>query len=151
MPAGAEFSEEIKRWPSEHYAKVAEMKIREGWQVWLFGSKNDHGVGEDIRQRLIPGLREEGGEPQWRHVVGRAIDLLSCADAVVSSDSGLMHVAAALNRPLVAVYGSTSPGFTPPLATRSKWYAWVWIAARALGAPAVPVTTTACASCCRSR
>ncbi|MBU0938542.1 MAG: lipopolysaccharide heptosyltransferase II, partial [Gammaproteobacteria bacterium] len=53
---GAEFGES-KRWPSEHYAKVAELKIREGWQVWLFGSKNDHSVGEDIRQRLIPGLR----------------------------------------------------------------------------------------------
>jgi heptosyltransferase-2 len=114
---GAEFGES-KRWPSEHYAAVAEQKIREGWQVWLFGSKNDHGVGEDIRSRLIPGLREESVNLSGETSLAQAIDLLSCADAVVSNDSGLMHVAAALNRPLVAVYGSTSPGFTPPLADK---------------------------------
>ena len=114
---GAEFGES-KRWPSEHYAKVAEQKIREGWQVWLFGSKNDHGVGEEIRSRLIPGLREESVNLSGETSLAEAIDLLSCADAVVSNDSGLMHVAAALNRPLVAVYGSTSPGFTPPLADK---------------------------------
>jgi heptosyltransferase-2 len=112
---GAEFGE-AKRWPSEHYAKVAEIKIREGWQVWLFGSKSDHAVGEDIRSRLIPGLREEASNLAGETSLAQAIDLLSCSDAVVSNDSGLMHVAAALDRPLVAVYGSTSPGFTPPLA-----------------------------------
>ncbi|WP_445937537.1 lipopolysaccharide heptosyltransferase II [Pseudomonas sp.] len=112
---GAEFGE-AKRWPSEHYAKVAELKIRAGWQVWIFGSKNDHPVGEDIRSRLIPGLREEAVNLAGETSLAEAIDLLSCAGAVVSNDSGLMHVAAALNRPLVAVYGSTSPGFTPPLA-----------------------------------
>ena len=112
---GAEFGES-KRWPAEHYAKVAETKIREGWQVWLFGSKKDHPVGESIRERLIPGLREESMNLSGDTSLAEAIDLLSCADAVVSNDSGLMHVAAALNRPLVAVYGSTSPGFTPPLA-----------------------------------
>ncbi|YCH22212.1 lipopolysaccharide heptosyltransferase II [Pseudomonas sp. D1-3] len=112
---GAEFGE-AKRWPSEHYAKVAETKIREGWQVWLFGSKKDHPVGEDIRSRLIPGLREEAVNLSGETSLAQAIDLLSCAASVVSNDSGLMHVAAALNRPLVAVYGSTSPQFTPPLA-----------------------------------
>ncbi|QLC73521.1 lipopolysaccharide heptosyltransferase II [Pseudomonas sp. LPB0260] len=112
---GAEFGE-AKRWPSEHYARVAEAKIRAGWQVWLFGSKNDHPVGEDIRARLIPGLREEAVNLAGETSLAEAIDLLSCATAVVSNDSGLMHVAAALNRPLVAVYGSTSPQFTPPLA-----------------------------------
>ncbi|MEH6366835.1 MAG: lipopolysaccharide heptosyltransferase II [Pseudomonas marincola] len=112
---GAEFGE-AKRWPSEHYAKVAELKIRAGWQVWLFGSKNDHAVGEEIRARLIPGLREEAMNLAGETSLAEAIDLMSCAAAVVSNDSGLMHVAAALNRPLVAVYGSTSPQFTPPLA-----------------------------------
>lgn len=112
---GAEFGES-KRWPSEHYARVAEHKIREGWQVWLFGSKKDHPVGEDIRSRLIPGLREEVVNLSGETSLAQAIDLLSCAASVVSNDSGLMHVAAALNRPLVAVYGSTSPQFTPPLA-----------------------------------
>ena len=112
---GAEFGE-AKKWPSEHYAKVAELKIREGWQVWLFGSKNDHPVGEAIGARLIPGLREEAHNLAGETSLAEAIDLLSCANAVASNDSGLMHVAAALNRPLVAIYGSTSPGFTPPLA-----------------------------------
>ena len=112
---GAEFGES-KRWPSEHYAKVADALIRQGWQVWLFGSKKDHPVGESIRQELIPGLREEVTNLCGETSLAEAIDLLSCAQSVVSNDSGLMHVAAALNRPLVAVYGSTSPGFTPPLA-----------------------------------
>lgn len=114
---GAEFGE-AKRWPAEYYAKVAEVKIRSGWQVWLFGSKNDQPGCEDIRGRLIPGLREECVNLAGATSLAEAIDLLSAASAVVSNDSGLMHVAAALNRPLVAVYGSTSPQFTPPLADR---------------------------------
>ncbi len=111
---GAEFGES-KRWPAEHFAQVAEQRIRDGWQVWLFGSKNDHPVGELIIDELIPGLREEAVNLAGETSLAEAIDLLSCADAVVSNDSGLMHVAAALGRPLVAVYGSTSPAFTPPL------------------------------------
>ena len=112
---GAEFGE-AKRWPASAYAKVAEEKIRLGWQVWVFGSEKDHPGGEQIQELLIPGLREEVTNLAGKTSLAQAIDLMSYADAVVSNDSGLMHVAAALNRPLVAVYGSTSPDFTPPLA-----------------------------------
>ena len=73
---GAEFGE-AKKWPAEHYAKVAEAKIREGWQVWLFGSKNDHPVGEQIRERLIPGFREESVNLAGETSLAEAIDLLS--------------------------------------------------------------------------
>ncbi|QAX81561.1 lipopolysaccharide heptosyltransferase II [Candidatus Pseudomonas adelgestsugas] len=114
---GAEFGDS-KRWPVEHYAKVAEMKIYDGWQVWLFGSKNDFSVGENIYKRISPSLRKKLINLSGYTTLAEAIDLLSCANLVVSNDSGLMHVAAALNLPLVAVYGSTSPNFTPPLANK---------------------------------
>ena len=112
---GAEFGP-AKRWPQRHFASLAEAMIERGWQVWLFGSDNDRAVAQQIIESLA-----EPGHAHSRNLAGQtalseAIDLLSCATTVVSNDSGLMHIAAALGRPLVALYGSTSPAFTPPLA-----------------------------------
>lgn len=114
---GAEFGE-AKRWPSEHYAAVAEARIRMGWQVWLFGSEKDREIAGQIRAAVDPALQDALFNLCGDTSLAEAIDLMSCATAVVSNDSGLMHVAAALQRPLVAVYGSTSPKFTPPLTER---------------------------------
>lgn len=111
---GAEFGE-AKRWPAEHYAAVASAKIRLGWQVWLFGSAKDHPVGKAIKNALPLEQAVFCSNLAGATSLAEAIDLLACASAVVSNDSGLMHVAAALQRPLVAVYGSSSPQFTPPL------------------------------------
>jgi heptosyltransferase-2 len=107
---GAEFGSS-KRWPESYYAKVALIKRKEGWAVWLFGSANDKAVAARIQE-------ETGGQCldfTGKTGLDEAIDLLSLATTVVTNDSGLMHIAAALARPLIAVYGSTDPGYTPPL------------------------------------
>jgi heptosyltransferase-2 len=107
---GAEYGE-AKRWPAAHYAEVARHYLDQGWLVWLMGSDKDRPVTAEINSLC----RQRCGDLAGRTRLGDAIDLMSLADQVVSNDSGLMHVAAALNRPLVAIYGSSDPGFTPPL------------------------------------
>jgi heptosyltransferase-2 len=111
---GAEFGP-AKQWPEQHYAEVAAHYLQQGWQVWVMGSARDHAVGETIVQLLPAALRANCHNLCGRTTLGEAVDLLAAAAAVVSNDSGLMHVAAALGRPLVVVYGSTSAAFTPPL------------------------------------
>lgn len=112
---GAEFGP-AKRWPSNHYAKIAQAKLNEGWQIWLFGSPKDQPVAIEIQQAVNNACIDLTGKTS----LGEAVDLLSQASLVVSNDSGLMHIAAALERPLVVVYGSSSPRFTPPLNDKVK-------------------------------
>lgn len=114
---GAEFGN-AKQWPEQHYAAVANAKIRDGWQVWILGSRNDGQTAEDIVRLLDKSGREHCHNLCGRTELVDTIDLIATADAVVTNDSGLMHIAAAVNTPLVVVYGSTSPEFTPPLAER---------------------------------
>jgi len=116
---GAEFGP-AKRWPEEHFARVAEERIARGWQVWLLGSGRDGPVTGALLNKLPPEARAHCHDLAGRTRLEEAIDLMSTAGAVVSNDSGLMHIAAALARPLVVVYGSSSPGFTPPLAERVR-------------------------------
>ena len=111
---GAEYGP-AKRWPAAHFAALARELAARGHTIWLFGSPKDHAVAEEI-SALAPGL--------CRNLCGtttleQAVDLLALTELVVCNDSGLMHVAAALDRPIVALYGSSSPGFTPPLSDRA--------------------------------
>ena len=116
---GAEFGP-AKRWPQQHYAAVAQNFIERGWRVALFGSTNDVEVAEAIRDLLTNDARQHCNSLAGQTSLAEAVDILSQAAAVVSNDSGLMHMAAALSRPMVVVYGSTSPAFTPPLSDHVK-------------------------------
>jgi len=112
---GAEYGP-AKCWPPEYYGELAAGLLGRGWAVWLFGSEKDRQVCATVN--AVAGDRCE--DLSGRTTLAQAVDLMSRADAVVSNDSGLMHVAAALGRPLVAIYGSSDPGFTPPLNKESR-------------------------------
>ncbi len=111
---GAEYGE-AKRWPAEYYAEVANAALNNGWQVWLFGSDKDIPVTDEINRFTQNRCLDLGGKTK----LGQAIDLMSMCDAVVSNDSGLMHVAAALDKKLVAIYGSSDPYHTPPMSSKA--------------------------------
>uniref|UniRef100_UPI0009BBE5A7 lipopolysaccharide heptosyltransferase II n=1 Tax=Vibrio harveyi TaxID=669 RepID=UPI0009BBE5A7 len=114
---GAEFGP-AKKWPEAHYAEVAIQMAKSGHQVWLFGSQKDLETCNNIKP-LVP----QEHQHQIHVLAGQtslieAVDLLAACQTVVANDSGLMHVAAAVGCNVVAVYGSTSPKYTPPLAEK---------------------------------
>ena len=112
---GAEYGE-AKRWPAEYYAVVANHALKNGWQVLLFGSVADVPVTSQINALTQNKCVDLGGKTK----LGEAIDLMSICDTVISNDSGLMHVAAALNKNLVAIFGSSDPYHTPPMNSHAK-------------------------------
>ena len=114
---GAEFGE-AKKWPAAHYAAVAVQWLEHNGQVWILGSANDNADARAIVTDVPAQVAGNCHDLTGRTSLADAIHLMACADQVISNDSGLMHIAAALGRPLVVVYGSTSPAFTPPLADR---------------------------------
>jgi heptosyltransferase II len=107
---GAEYGE-AKRWPPAYYAEVANAALDKQWQVLLFGSDKDVPITQAINQITQSKCIDLGGKTK----LGDAIDIMSLCNTVVSNDSGLMHIAAALDKKLIAIYGSSDPHHTPPM------------------------------------
>jgi len=108
MMPGAEYGP-AKCWPLEYFASLARMLEADGCAIWVLGSERDAAAGEQIAAASAAiNLCGKTG-------IADAIDLLGFCRQAVSNDSGLMHVAAATGTRVVAIYGSSSPAYTPPL------------------------------------
>ena len=114
---GAEFGP-AKRWPDYHYAVLADMLVKQHAKILIFGSVKDRQVGEQIIARMT--YKDQCINLAGETKLEQAVSLIRACEAIVTNDSGLMHVAAALDRPLVALYGPSSPEFTPPLSNKAK-------------------------------
>lgn len=111
---GAEFGP-AKQWPVEHFGQVARAYLDQDWSVWLLGSDSDADAAKKIHELCAARCVNIAGQTTLEQV----IDLMSLATLVISNDSGLMHIAAGLGRPLVGIYGSSDPSMTPPLSSNS--------------------------------
>lgn len=114
MMPGAEYGP-AKQWPLAYFRELARSLVVEGFEVRVLGGPKDVDAGEVIADAL----------PHTHNLCGRtrladAVDLLGDCQQVVTNDSGLMHVAAAVGTRVQAIYGSSSPAYTPPLTENAE-------------------------------
>jgi heptosyltransferase-2 len=112
---GAEYGPS-KQWPYEHFARLIDMLGEQNIQVCILGSEKDAQAGHRIAELCHHSVYNLCGKTSLTDV----IDILAACDAAVSNDSGLMHIAAAVNTPVLVMYGGTTPAYTPPLHNKAK-------------------------------
>lgn len=115
MMPGAEYGP-AKQWPVSKFAELAQRLNEDGIDVWVLGSDKDRKAGQKIAKTAGQNTIDLCGRTSLPDV----IDLVALTDHVVTNDSGLMHIAAATGVHVIAIYGSSSPRFTPPLAERAE-------------------------------
>jgi heptosyltransferase II len=119
MCPGAEYGP-TKRWPTSHFADLAQRLIasNSSTQIILLGSKGDRVLAQEITSQA----KQDACIHNWcgDTSLDEAIALIGMSKAIVSNDSGLMHIAAALKTPQVAIFGSSDPAHTPPLSDKAK-------------------------------
>jgi heptosyltransferase-2 len=113
---GAEFGP-AKRWPATHFADLA---VQLQLPVVLLGSGKESALCAEIAAQAHAQRPGACLDLSGRTSLDQALAVIACARAMVSNDSGLMHVAAAFSTPQVAVFGSSSPLHTPPLSAKGQ-------------------------------
>ncbi|MGD8230160.1 MAG: lipopolysaccharide heptosyltransferase II, partial [Desulfobacteraceae bacterium] len=106
-----------KRWPAERFATIGDWAAdRWGAKIVVMGSEGEMG----ICGALSHSMKYEPVNLCGRTGLGEAMALIERCQFFVSNDSGLMHIAAALNVPMVALFGSTDPVATGPRSERAR-------------------------------
>ena len=116
---GAEYGPS-KQWPARNFSDLASACLDAGYGVWILGSQNDSAITHDIIAAMDASSATRVVNLTGKTSLVDAVDLIHAADLVVSNDSGLMHVACAVDTPVVCIYGSTTPEFTPPLSDKVR-------------------------------
>ena len=109
-----------KQWPARRFAVLAEHYGNKGYQIWILGARKNQDVCRQITESAKIPIHNLCGHTTLED----SVDLLAQAERIVSNDSGLMHIAAAVGCPVVGIFGSTTPAYALPISDRIG-YSWV--------------------------
>ncbi len=116
---GAEYGP-AKRWPTTQFAQLANQILQNdpGAKIVVLGSQSDQTLGQEILQSTNQSDRIHN----WCGTIplNQSMALIAQCKSLISNDSGLMHIGAALSIPQIAIFGSSNPKHTPPLSKQAK-------------------------------
>lgn len=106
-----------KRWSEHRFAILGDwVAKRWGARVLLFGSPSEREIAAEVSHHMHTNPVNLCG----RTTLGQAMALIKRCNLFVTNDTGLMHVAAAFNVPIVAIFGSTDPVATGPMSRNAR-------------------------------
>jgi heptosyltransferase-2 len=111
---GAEYGP-AKQWPKEYFSTTARDLGVRNLTVIILGSKKDESIGKHIEKHGGKNIKNLCGSTSLKE----AISIIGFSDLVITNDSGLMHISAAHDTPTIAIFGSSSTAFTPPLSEKA--------------------------------
>ena len=108
------------RWPTGYFAQLAQQILENepGSQIVILGSQNDHALGHEIQVEANDAKRVHNWCGQIS--LDQSIAVIAKSKCLISNDSGLMHIGAALSVSQVAIFGSSNPKHTPPLSAKAQ-------------------------------
>jgi len=112
---GAQFGG-AKRYPAESWTYVTQWLSEQGYHILVIGTPAERGIGAQIIRRCTGPAWNAAGETTLR----QALQLLAASRILLSNDSGLMHVATGMQKPVVAIFGATDPARTAPSGSRVR-------------------------------
>ncbi|MCF6768282.1 lipopolysaccharide heptosyltransferase II [Thiotrichales bacterium 19S11-10] len=121
---GAEYGP-AKRWPEKYFTEAAVYLTKKGYDVALMGGPTDQSIAQNIISQYEKETQSNQTDGKLINLVGKTslsevVTVLSQVRAVLTNDTGLMHIASAFERPTAVIYGSSTAGFTPPLNKKAE-------------------------------
>jgi len=113
---GAQFGG-AKRYPAKNYARILAVLASRGWQPVLLGSTAERGICTSCTRGMSGPFWNAAGETSLR----QALQVIAASHMLLCNDSGLMHAAAGMGKPVVAIFGATDPERTAPSGPKARW------------------------------